>query len=46
VLDATTFLIDWLKTGAPFWKKEEFSDGTAEWVEAKDEDAVARGRWG
>lgn len=46
VLEATTFLIDWLKTGAPFWKKEEFADGTQAWVEAKEEDAVARGRWG
>ena len=26
-LDATAFLIDWLKTKAPFWKKEEFADG-------------------
>src|SRR5271157_5000772 len=26
-LEATEFLIDWLKTKAPFWKKEEFADG-------------------
>lgn len=45
-LEATSFLIDWLKTGAPFWKKEEYADGTQAWVEAKGEDAVAAGRWG
>jgi molybdopterin synthase catalytic subunit len=45
-LDATGFLIDWLKTRAPFWKKESFSDGTEAWVEAcaADEDAAAG--WG
>src|ERR1700754_5238475 len=32
-LDATAFLIDWLKTKAPFWKREEFSDGATTWVE-------------
>ena len=26
-LEATAFLIDWLKTKAPFWKREEFPDG-------------------
>src|SRR6185437_274142 len=31
-LAATTFLIDWLKTKAPFWKKESFIDGTERWV--------------
>ncbi|MBV9784497.1 MAG: molybdenum cofactor biosynthesis protein MoaE [Acidisphaera sp.] len=35
-LEATTFLIDWLKTGAPFWKKERFADGKEAWVEAKE----------
>jgi molybdopterin synthase catalytic subunit len=44
-LDATSFLIDWLKTGAPFWKKESFADGDSAWVAARDEDAEAAARW-
>jgi molybdopterin synthase catalytic subunit len=44
-LEATAFLIDWLKTGAPLWKKEEFSDGGEAWVAAKDEDEAAARRW-
>ncbi len=44
-LDATGFLIDWLKTSAPFWKKEEFADGTAAWVEARQADDEAAARW-
>ncbi len=42
-LAATGFLIDWLKTRAPFWKKECFADGGGAWVEAcaADEDAAA-----
>ena len=44
-LDATVFLIDWLKTKAPFWKKEEFSDGGATWVEARAADDAAAARW-
>lgn len=44
-LDATAFLIDWLKTKAPFWKKEEFTDGAAAWVEARDADNAAAARW-
>ena len=35
-LEATAFLIDWLKTDAPFWKREEFADGSAAWVEARE----------
>jgi molybdopterin synthase catalytic subunit len=45
-LEACAFLIDWLKTGAPFWKREEFPDGAARWVEAKDTDDTATARWG
>jgi molybdopterin synthase catalytic subunit len=45
-LDATGFLIDWLKTRAPFWKKERFSDGEASWVEAREGDEAAAARWG
>ncbi len=44
-LDATAFLIDWLKTRAPFWKQEERADGTAGWVEARDADDAAAARW-
>ncbi len=45
-LEACAFLIDWLKTGAPFWKSEEFADGTTRWVEARAEDDAATARWG
>jgi len=44
-LDATAFLIDWLKTKAPFWKKEESAGGAAIWVEARDADEAAAARW-
>jgi len=42
--DACRFLIDWLKTKAPFWKLEETSAGPR-WVEAKDSDDAAAARW-
>ncbi len=44
-LDATAFLIDWLKTKAPFWKREEFQNGEGVWVEARDADDAAAARW-
>ena len=44
-LDATRFLIDWLKTKAPFWKRQEFSDGRSEWVEARASDEEAAVAW-
>lgn len=44
-LEACAFLIDWLKTGAPFWKREEFADRPAAWVAARAEDTVAAARW-
>jgi molybdopterin synthase catalytic subunit len=44
-LEATAFLIDWLKTDAPFWKREDFADGDAAWVAARHEDDAARDRW-
>lgn len=44
-LDACSFLIDWLKTDAPFWKKERFSDGREAWVETRIADMKARNRW-
>ena len=45
-LEACAFLIDWLKTRAPFWKKESFADGSAEWVDARESDDLAAARWG
>ncbi|MDO6412965.1 molybdenum cofactor biosynthesis protein MoaE [Sphingomonas sp. BIUV-7] len=44
-LEACAFLIDWLKTAAPFWKRERFANGTSRWVEARAEDAEAAARW-
>ncbi|SIR40123.1 MULTISPECIES: molybdenum cofactor biosynthesis protein MoaE [Acidiphilium] len=44
-IEAMTFLIDWLKTDAPFWKHEEFRDGTARWVAPRETDQSARDRW-
>jgi len=41
---AAEFLMDYLKSRAPFWKKEFTADG-AEWVAAKDEDEAALDRW-
>lgn len=42
--DACRFLIDWLKTEAPFWKLEESESG-GQWVEAREADSRARDRW-
>ena len=38
------FLIDWLKTKAPFWKLEDTGDG-GQWVDARDSDDQAAARW-
>ncbi|WP_119300482.1 molybdenum cofactor biosynthesis protein MoaE [Dongia deserti] len=43
-LESCAFLIDWLKTKAPFWKLEEGAKGTA-WVEAKESDDRAAEKW-
>jgi molybdopterin synthase catalytic subunit len=37
--------MDYLKTEAPFWKKETGSDGHGSWVDARETDDAARGRW-
>jgi len=42
--EAASFLMDYLKTQAPFWKLEE-RDGGTEWVDAKDSDDDAAARW-
>ncbi len=41
---AADFLMDYLKSRAPFWKKETTSDGST-WVAAKDDDETALDRW-
>ncbi|OJF95183.1 molybdenum cofactor biosynthesis protein MoaE [Pararhizobium antarcticum] len=44
--DGANFIMDFLKTAAPFWKKEHGADGSAGgWVSAKDADDSARDRW-
>jgi molybdopterin synthase catalytic subunit len=42
---AAEFLMDYLKTRAPFWKKEERSDGTGSWVDARETDDAALEKW-
>ncbi len=42
--EACEFLMDWLKTKAPFWKLEE-QGGDAAWVDARESDEAARKRW-
>ncbi len=42
--DACAFIMDWLKTDAPFWKLEETENGSA-WVAARDGDQAAKDRW-
>jgi molybdopterin synthase catalytic subunit len=44
VFDACRFLMDYLKTRAPFWKKEATPQG-ARWVEARESDDEAASRW-
>jgi molybdopterin synthase catalytic subunit len=44
--EACRFLMDWLKTKAPFWKLEEGGDAQgAKWVDARESDDKAAGRW-
>lgn len=43
---ACEFLMDYLKTQAPFWKKETGPDGDARWVDARVADDAALARWG
>tara|TARA_B100000676_G_scaffold189973_1_gene186805 strand:+ start:6838 stop:7287 length:450 start_codon:yes stop_codon:yes gene_type:complete len=43
-LESCAFLIDWLKTGAPFWKLESTPDGET-WVEARTSDDDATAKW-
>ncbi|GAA4181539.1 molybdenum cofactor biosynthesis protein MoaE [Shinella granuli] len=44
--DGASFVMDYLKTSAPFWKKEHFADGReGGWVDAKESDDRAREAW-
>ncbi len=43
-LEAVAFLMDWLKTRAPFWKREDGAWGSR-WLEARASDEEAAGRW-
>lgn len=43
--EAAAFLMDYLKSRAPFWKKEEGPDGEGRWVDARESDADAIARW-
>jgi molybdopterin synthase catalytic subunit len=43
--EAAEFLMDFLKSRAPFWKKEAFTDGTETWVDAREMDGAALARW-
>lgn len=44
-LESCAFLIDWLKTAAPFWKKERFADGREHWVESRADDVARTQDW-
>lgn len=43
--EAAQFMMDYLKTKAPFWKKETVAGETARWVDAREEDDAAAERW-
>lgn len=43
--EACEFIMDWLKTEAPFWKKEATPEGER-WVDARESDDAAKARWG
>lgn len=43
--EACEFLMDYLKTRAPFWKKETGADGQGHWVDARADDDTAAERW-
>jgi len=42
--DGANYVMDWLKTDAPFWKSEKGPEGTS-WVSAKSSDAAAKQKW-
>lgn len=42
---ACEYIMDFLKTSAPFWKKAVFSDGSEEWIQAKESDKNHLNKW-
>jgi molybdopterin synthase catalytic subunit len=42
---AAEFLMDYLKTRAPFWKKEVLANGETRWVDARESDDMAAAAW-
>ncbi|MGB1360556.1 MAG: molybdenum cofactor biosynthesis protein MoaE [Alphaproteobacteria bacterium] len=42
---AVSFVMDYLKTDAPFWKMETFKDGSTKWVDQKQEDLDKKDSW-
>lgn len=43
--ESAEFLMDYLKTNAPFWKKEELASGGEGWIETRNKDDAAAARW-
>ncbi len=43
--EGAEYLMDWLKSRAPFWKREITAEGPGDWVSAKDTDEAALDRW-
>lgn len=43
--EAAQFMMDFLKSDAPFWKKETLASGETKWVSCRDSDAAAKSRW-
>lgn len=43
--NACEFIMDYLKTKAPFWKKELLKDGSSRWLDARESDTNASSRW-
>ncbi len=44
-LEACSYIMDRLKTDAPFWKKQWRRDGSSEWVEERNSDLAAKDKW-
>ncbi len=44
-IESCSFIMDRLKTVAPFWKKETRADGATKWIEARDSDRAAAEKW-
>ena len=44
-IESCSFIMDRLKTVAPFWKKETRTDGATKWIEERESDIAAAGKW-